>query len=53
LTYVKDVLLSPEYEQYTIAAIAELSGFNNKATFYKVFKEKYKLTPSEYIKQHH
>jgi AraC-like DNA-binding protein len=35
----------------TIDAIAFESGFKSKATFYKAFKKKYHLTPSEYLKQ--
>lgn len=37
--------------QYTIMAIAEMSGFASRATFYKVFKSTYHTTPSAYIKQ--
>ncbi|MEN0046419.1 MAG: helix-turn-helix domain-containing protein [Bacteroidota bacterium] len=37
--------------QYTIMALAELSGFSSKATFYKAFKAHYEMTPTEYIKQ--
>jgi AraC-like DNA-binding protein len=36
--------------ELTIADIAYRSGFNNRNTFYKVFKEKTGLTPSQYKK---
>ncbi|MEM9920328.1 MAG: helix-turn-helix transcriptional regulator [Bacteroidota bacterium] len=38
-------------QQYTIMALAEAAGFASKATFYKVFKERYQMTPSEFIKK--
>lgn len=34
---------------YTVSALAEESGFNSKTTFYKVFKEQFGCTPSEYL----
>ncbi len=36
--------------ELTIADIAYRSGFNNRNTFYKVFKEKTGLTPNQYKK---
>lgn len=51
LLQLEQLLLDPDHRQYTIPALAEMSGFNSKATFYKAFKEKHQLTPSEYIKQ--
>jgi len=38
-------------ENYTIMALAELSGFASKATFYKIFKEKYGKTPGAFVKE--
>ncbi|MEM8528036.1 MAG: helix-turn-helix domain-containing protein [Bacteroidota bacterium] len=37
--------------QYTIMALAETSGFSSKATFYKVFKAHYQMTPTEFMKK--
>ena len=37
-------------KQYTIMALAECAGFASKATFYKVFKAHYDMTPTEFIK---
>ena len=42
---------SKDIQQYTIMAIAESSGFHSKATFYKIFKEHYGMTPASFIKQ--
>jgi AraC-like DNA-binding protein len=36
---------------YTVSALAEECGFNSKTTFYKVFKEEFGCTPSEYLNQ--
>lgn len=38
-------------DQYTIMALANSAGFASKATFYKLFKAHYQMTPSEFIKQ--
>ncbi|MEM1322705.1 MAG: helix-turn-helix domain-containing protein [Bacteroidota bacterium] len=51
LQHLEQLILQAESEKYTIAALAEQSGFNNKATFYKVFKKKHNLTPTEYVKK--
>ena len=45
------ILLEKGTEQYTIMALAEAAGFASRATFYKVFKAHYGMTPSVYIKQ--
>ena len=50
LEHVEKLMRNPAKEQFTIIALAEESGFNSKATFYKVFKEKHQMTPSAYLK---
>lgn len=35
----------------TIISVAKSSGFPSKATFYRVFKAKYKSSPKDYLKQ--
>ncbi|GGY63332.1 hypothetical protein GCM10011613_03790 [Cellvibrio zantedeschiae] len=42
--------LATNENELTIADIAYRSGFNNRNSFYKVFKEKTGLTPSQYKK---
>ncbi len=42
-------LLDPKYAHYTILAIALEVGFNNKASFNRVFKKHTGMTPSEFV----
>lgn len=51
LTHVEQLIRNGKYKELTITGLAFESGFNSKTTFYKVFKEKHNLTPSQYIKQ--
>ncbi|NTS78742.1 helix-turn-helix domain-containing protein [Catenovulum sp. SM1970] len=44
-------LLKANNQQMSVLDIAYRAGFNNKNSFYKVFKEKAGMTPSEYRKQ--
>jgi len=41
----------PEWQQFTIEAIASESGFNSRITFFKNFKQITGQSPSEYIKK--
>lgn len=45
---VKQLLLSPEAEKYTILHLAQLSGFNSKSSFQATFKKMTGLTPRAY-----
>jgi YesN/AraC family two-component response regulator len=45
------LLISPDYEIYTLDAIAEKVGFNSRSSFYSVFKKITGVTPSFYRKQ--
>ncbi len=42
------ISLLKDYNSYTIEAVAADSGFNNVRSFYRTFKNKYGMTPSEY-----
>ncbi len=42
-------LLIEQSHNITIDAIAELSGFSNKVSFYKAFKKVHNISPKEYI----
>lgn len=46
------IFLAKGESELTIVDIAYRSGFNNRNSFYKVFKEKTGLTPSEYKKNY-
>ncbi|WP_089734473.1 helix-turn-helix domain-containing protein [Chryseobacterium jejuense] len=37
--------------KYTIQTIAEEVGYKSSTTFIKAFKDRVKMTPSDYIKQ--
>lgn len=51
LRYLESLnFLNTSESELTIADIAYRSGFNNRNSFYKVFKEKTGLTPSQYKK---
>ena len=38
------------YPYYTIEAISEESGFKSSRSYYRLFRDKYGMTPSEYKK---
>ena len=44
------LLASPEFDTYTILAIAYEVGFNSKTAFYNAFKKQTGLTPSQFKK---
>ena len=48
---VEAVRLMHQHPNYTLQAIMEESGYANKMTFNRVFKDTYGMTPSEYRKQ--
>ena len=45
---VKEALVDPEKQHYTLLAIALEAGFNSKSSFNSVFKKHTKMTPFEY-----
>ncbi|MGY2134255.1 helix-turn-helix domain-containing protein [Hymenobacter sp. HD11105] len=52
LEEVKRRLLTADAQRLTLLALALEAGFNSKATFNRVFKEKVGLTPKEYQKRY-
>jgi AraC-like DNA-binding protein len=46
------VRLKNNPKNLTMEGVGLESGFNSRASFYRVFKQKTKQTPSEYMKQH-
>ena len=49
LTYVRELIASAG-GKLTIEAIATISGFHSRITFWRLFQEKYSLTPEEFKK---
>lgn len=49
---VKERIKSEEAEKYTLISIAFDSGFQSKASFNRIFKQKTGLSPSEYRKEY-
>lgn len=45
-------VVSKEYQNYTIEAIANECGFKSKSTFFTAFKKQTGLTPNQYLKKH-
>ncbi|WP_456437748.1 helix-turn-helix domain-containing protein [Psychroserpens sp.] len=44
----KDIIKSDAYNKYTIETIAFQCGFKSKASFYRIFKVKMRMSPSEF-----
>jgi AraC-like DNA-binding protein len=47
---VKEMLLNPEYQHYSLLGIGLECGFNSKTSFNRIFKEETGFTPTEYKK---
>jgi AraC-like DNA-binding protein len=49
IDYAKKLLTSPDYQKFTIDAIAMEAGFNSRSPFYNAFKKATGITPRQYI----
>jgi len=49
LEEAKKILLNPDFSHYSILSIGLQAGFKSKSSFYKVFKEKTGMTPSQFL----
>jgi hypothetical protein len=49
IKYFKDLLQSKKYESFTIEALSELSGFNNRRTMYNAYKKYEGGSPTDFI----
>jgi AraC-like DNA-binding protein len=47
--YLKQLLIAKKYEAFTIEALSEMAGFNNRRTMYNAFNKYVGMTPSELI----
>jgi len=49
IDYLKELLKAKKYESFTIEALSEMSGFNNRRSMYNAFKKHVGITPTEFI----
>ena len=47
--YLKELLNAKKYESFTIEALSEMAGFNNRRSMYNAFHKHVGLTPTEFI----
>jgi len=51
LNFFLDLADEEDLSKYDIVGLASKAGFNSKPTFYRVFKERMKMTPNDYLNQ--
>ena len=49
INYFKELLKSKHHETFTIEALSQMSGFNNRQSMYNSFKKYEGCSPSDYI----
>lgn len=49
--YLKELLKAKKYESFTIEALSQMAGFNNRRTMYYAFKKYIDMTPTEFIQK--
>ena len=49
IAYLKELLKAKKYESFTIEALSEMSGFNNRRSMYNAFTKYVGLTPTDFI----
>jgi AraC-like DNA-binding protein len=49
IAYLKELLKAKKYESFTIEALSEMSGFNNRRSMYNAFNKFVGLTPTDFI----
>jgi AraC-like DNA-binding protein len=49
IAYFKELLDTNKHNEFTIEALAEMAGFNNRRTMYNAFKRYCGATPTDYI----
>jgi AraC-like DNA-binding protein len=49
VAYLKELLKSKKYESFTIEALSEMAGFNNRRSMYNAFNKYVGVTPTEFI----
>ena len=49
IDYLKELLKAKKHESFTIEALSEMAGFNNRRSMYNAFNKHVGLTPTEFI----
>ncbi len=49
IAYLKELLKAKKYESFTIEALSEMSGFNNRRSMYNAFNKHVGVTPTDFI----
>jgi AraC-like DNA-binding protein len=49
VAYLKELLKAKKYESFTIEALSEMAGFNNRRTMYNAFNKHVGQTPTDFI----
>jgi len=49
IEYLKELLKAKKYESFTIEALSEMAGFNNRRSMYNAFNKYIGQTPTEFI----
>jgi AraC-like DNA-binding protein len=49
ISYFKELLKTKQHESFTIEALSEMSGFNNRQSMYNAFKKYEGCSPTEYL----
>jgi YesN/AraC family two-component response regulator len=49
IEYLKELLKAKKYESFTIEALSEMSGFNNRRSMYNAFNKHVGVTPTDFI----
>jgi len=52
VNFVKQMLVDPDFDKFSLMGIAEEAGFNSKSSFNRIFKKKTGMTPSQYKLNH-
>jgi YesN/AraC family two-component response regulator len=47
--YLMELLKTRKHESFTIEALSEMSGFNNRRTMYNAFNKHVGITPTEFL----
>ena len=52
VNHVRQMLIDPDFDKYSLLGIAIEAGFNSKSSFNRIFKKETGMTPSQYKTAH-